>query len=132
MMAIRCFKLAGLYLLIGMSLGAFMGATHQFSLAPVHAHINLLGWTLLALVGLIVAQFPHLGETRLAKAFFWTYNLALPTAMTLLAGLQLGHSQLEPALGLASMGMWLGGLLWMLNLLLNLKPANMQLVNQSI
>lgn len=69
MMAIRCFKLAGLYLIAGMSLGAAMGAAHQFTLAPVHAHLNLLGWTLLALVGLIVARFPHLGETRLASAF---------------------------------------------------------------
>lgn len=126
MMAIRCFKLAGLYLLIGMSLGAFMGATHQFTLAPVHAHINLLGWTLLALVGLIVARFPHLGETRLATAFFWVYNLSLPLSMGLLAALQSGHTQLEPALGMASSGMWLGGLLWMLNLLLNLQPANLQ------
>lgn len=126
MMAIRCFKLAGVYLITGMTLGAVMGATHQFALAPVHAHINLLGWTLLALVGLIVARFPHLGETRLATAFFWIYNLSLPVSMALLAGLQTGHTQLEPALGISSAGMWLGGLLWMGNLLLNLKPAHLQ------
>lgn len=45
--------------------------------------------------------------------------------MALLAGLQLGHSQLEPALGMASSGMWLGGLLWVLNLLFNLQPADL-------
>lgn len=125
-MAIRCFKLAGLYLLAGMTLGVVMGATHQFALAPVHAHINLLGWTLLALAGLILARFPHLAETRLAKAFFWVYNLSLPLSMVLLAGVQSGMAQLEPALGMASIGMWLGGLLWMCNLLFNLKPAHLQ------
>lgn len=125
MMAIRCFKLAGLYLIAGMSLGAAMGATHQFALAPVHAHLNLLGWTLLALIGLILARFPHLGETRLALAFFWVYNLSLPPSMALLAGLQSGYTELEPALGITSSGMWLGGLLWVLNLLLNLQPAHL-------
>ena len=125
MMAIRCFKLAGLYLIAGMSLGAAMGATHQFALAPVHAHLNLLGWTLLALAGLILARFPHLAETHLAQGFFWIYNLSLPLSMALLAALRSGHTEVEPALGIASMGMWLGGLLWVLNLLLHLQPAHL-------
>lgn len=125
MMAIRCFKLAGLYLITGMTLGVAMGATHRFTLAPVHAHINLLGWTLLALAGLILTRFPHLTKTRLAQGFFWIYNLALPLSMALLAAVLSGMTQLEPALGIASIGMWLGGFLFVLNLLLHLRPEDL-------
>ncbi|MGE5368705.1 MAG: hypothetical protein ACM3PD_03795 [Chloroflexota bacterium] len=40
------------FALIGMGLGIFMGATHDFSLAPVHAHVNLVGWVSMFLAGL--------------------------------------------------------------------------------
>ena len=42
-------KLAVLYLIVGIGLGIAMGATENFTLRPVHAHLNLLGWTTLAL-----------------------------------------------------------------------------------
>lgn len=35
--------LASLMLVIGVTLGVVMGATHDFQLAPVHAHVNLVG-----------------------------------------------------------------------------------------
>ena len=39
-----CISVAAIAALCGMSLGIFM-ATHQdFTLAPAHAHLNLLGW----------------------------------------------------------------------------------------
>jgi peptidoglycan/LPS O-acetylase OafA/YrhL len=40
------------FALIGMALGVFMGATHDFSLTPVHAHVNLVGWVSMFLAGL--------------------------------------------------------------------------------
>ena len=49
--SVAFFGAAVLYALLGMSLGMFMGATEDFTLAPVHAHINLLGWATLALMG---------------------------------------------------------------------------------
>ena len=36
----------------GMTLGIVMGATHDFTLAPAHAHLNLLGWVSMTLFGL--------------------------------------------------------------------------------
>ncbi len=36
------FTVAVLLLLSGMALGEYMGATEEFTLAPVHAHMNLL------------------------------------------------------------------------------------------
>ena len=121
MMALRCFKLAGLYLIAGMSLGVFMGATRQFNLAPVHAHINLLGWTLLALVGLIFTRLPRLAETKLAKAFFWIYNIAVPISMLLLAAVVMGKQGLDALLGVTSAGIWVGGVCFALNLIFNLR-----------
>ena len=48
-MAIRFLKFAVVYLMLGMGMGMAMGITHHFEYAPVHAHINLLGWASLAL-----------------------------------------------------------------------------------
>ena len=44
-------KLAIAYLIVGVGFGIAMGATENFTLRPVHAHINLLGWTTMALAG---------------------------------------------------------------------------------
>ncbi|SFB04145.1 hypothetical protein SAMN04515620_11433 [Collimonas sp. OK607] len=43
-MGIRFLKIAVIYLLIGALLGGYMGAAENFALAPVHAHLALLGW----------------------------------------------------------------------------------------
>ena len=51
-LAYFCFVAAALCGLAGMSLGIWMGMNEDFTLAPVHAHINLLGWVTLALYGL--------------------------------------------------------------------------------
>jgi len=49
----RCFfGLAVVAALVGMVLGIAMAARQDFSLAPLHAHINLVGWASLALFGL--------------------------------------------------------------------------------
>ena len=55
-------KLAVLYLIVGIGLGIAMGATENFTLRPVHAHLNLLGWTTLALAGLIYSVYPNAGS----------------------------------------------------------------------
>ena len=47
-----CFLTGAVAALVGMGLGIGMGAKHDFMLAPVHAHINLLGWVSMVLFGL--------------------------------------------------------------------------------
>ena len=37
-------RVAVVFSLIGVGMGYVMGATQNFAGAPVHAHINLLGW----------------------------------------------------------------------------------------
>ena len=49
----RWFLAAVTYFVIGIGLGVYMGASGDHSLFPVHAHINLLGWVSMALIGLL-------------------------------------------------------------------------------
>ena len=44
-------RIAVVYLLAGVSLGIFMGASGDHSMFPLHAHINLLGWVSMSLFG---------------------------------------------------------------------------------
>ncbi|WP_051440461.1 hypothetical protein [Ensifer aridi] len=62
--------LAIICLVIGVSLGIWMGLSHDFQFAPVHAHLNLLGWTSLALFGLVYRVYPELGASPLARVHF--------------------------------------------------------------
>jgi hypothetical protein len=88
MLAIRCIRIAGVYLLIGMVMGIVMGATENFALRPVHAHLNLLGW-----VGL-------------APAFFWGYNLTLPVVLVTLGLFLYGHVGVLPVLAVTQFGLF--------------------------
>lgn len=114
-------KLAVLYLILGISLGIAMGASQNFTLRPVHAHINLLGWTTMALAGLIYSVFPQAGESRLARLHFWLLNLALPVMMGALTMLLLGHAGAASVLAIAEIVGALAILAFAANLFLNLE-----------
>ena len=49
------FLMGILFVFAGMALGQFMAASHDMMLAPVHAHLNLLGWATMALYGTFYA-----------------------------------------------------------------------------
>ena len=57
-------------LVVGVAMGIGMGIAHDFQLAPVHAHTNLVGWASLSLMGLTLRAWPQLAEGRLAVAQF--------------------------------------------------------------
>ena len=83
-MGVKFIRVAVVYLLIGACVGLAMGMSQQFTLAPVHAHLLLLGWASMALAGLIYHWYPTAGTTRLARIHFWLHNLALPVFMVAL------------------------------------------------
>lgn len=114
-------KLAVLYLLAGVVFGLAMGATHHLEFAPVHAHINLLGWATMALAGVIYYLFPRAGGSRLGLWHFWLHNLALPVAMVSLFFMFAGHPQLEKLVIASSMVIVLGVLLFAINLFVNMR-----------
>jgi len=115
------FKLAVLYLIIGVALGLHMAKSGNHGMYPVHAHINLLGWVSMALFGLIYRQFPAMAGNKLAKAHFWIYNLALPVNMATLYMYLGGNADIEPVLGVASMVLGLAIAIFAINVLKNAK-----------
>ena len=60
-------------LLAGMLGGIMMGILQNFTLAPAHAHLNLVGGVLLFLFGLYYRLVPAAGATTLAKVQGWLH-----------------------------------------------------------
>ena len=60
-------------LLAGMLAGIAMGILQNFTLAPAHAHLNLVGGVLLFLFGLYYRLVPAAGTTTLAKVQGWLH-----------------------------------------------------------
>jgi hypothetical protein len=60
-------------LLVGMLAGITMGIQQNFTLAPAHAHLNLVGGVLLFLFGLYYRLVPAAGTTALAKVQGWLH-----------------------------------------------------------
>ena len=100
--ASRWIFVAIVYFVIAICLGVFMGASHDHSLMSVHAHLNLLGWVTLTLIGVIYHLFPEAAESRLASVQFWLHNVALPPMMLALAFLLKGSTGAEPVIGITS------------------------------
>ena len=70
------FAVAPIYVLIGMCFGIFMGATENFTLAPAHAHLNLIGWVTMALYGTFYALCREASK-KLAWTVFWLNNAGI-------------------------------------------------------
>ena len=70
-------KAAVVYGVVGLTLGVYMGATHQLSLMSVHSHLSLLGWVTLGLCAMYYQMVPGAAGTALARVHFWTANIGL-------------------------------------------------------
>jgi hypothetical protein len=122
-MGVKFIRIAVVYLLIGAFVGLGMGMSQQFTLAPVHAHLLLLGWASMALAGLIYHWYPNAGATRLARIHFWVHNLALPVFMVSLGLLLMGTQAAMPFVGGAATVMLVGLALFATNVIINVKAA---------
>ncbi len=74
-------RLSVLFAVLGVVLGYYMGATHNFTISSVHAHINLLGWVSMFLYGLFYRAFPEAAQGRLPKAHLTLAAVGLPLMM---------------------------------------------------
>lgn len=81
MLANRLIHTAVAFLVIGVALGTTMGAMQDFRLVHVHAHVNLLGWVALGMIGLIYRLHPHLQQGWLAHAHYWLHTVGLVVFM---------------------------------------------------
>ncbi|WP_332765994.1 hypothetical protein [Phenylobacterium sp.] len=82
-LSLSFFTVAALCGLVGMVFGAVMGVTEDFTLSPSHAHLNLLGWASLAIMGTFYALAGRGGRLG------WT-NFVLSSAGAIVMSLSLG------------------------------------------
>ncbi len=65
-------RLAVILEIIGMAFGIVMGIRNDFTLAPAHAHLNLVGWVGLFLAGLYYQAVPNAAASKLAYVHAFT------------------------------------------------------------
>jgi cbb3-type cytochrome oxidase subunit 1 len=118
-------RLAVVYFAAGVILGLVIGLREDFVIAPVHAHINLIGWASMALFGLLYSRFPAVAGHWLARWHFWLYNIGAPVFIVALYFVQRGRAAATPILGVASLLIILGVILFAVNIFLNVgkQPA---------
>lgn len=87
-----------LALIGGVCLGIWMGANEDFTLKPIHAHINLIGWATMMLYGLVYRAFPDAARGWAPVAHQALAFIGFLLMMPSLALLLLGNPVLLPAL----------------------------------
>ncbi|MCV2865472.1 hypothetical protein [Defluviimonas sp. WL0075] len=110
------------YLLVGIAIGMHMGASGDHTLAPAHAHINLLGFTLMTLFGLAYRVIPAMANGVLAKAHFWLHQggaLVLLVMLILLLTGNIAEAQMAPLAPIAEIAIWIGVACFGVNVLKN-------------
>jgi hypothetical protein len=112
--------IGSLYLLVGIILGMYMGGSGDHTLAPVHAHINLLGFTLMTVFGIAYRVMPEMAGNRLARAHFWLHQvggLVLLVGLFLLMTGRMAEATAALVMPVAETVVFLGMLCWTVNLL---------------
>ncbi|HWG06179.1 MAG TPA: hypothetical protein VG271_14285 [Beijerinckiaceae bacterium] len=102
--------LGATWLVLGMSLGIGMGAANNFEFAPVHAHINLIGFVCHAVFGMAYRHWPSMKTSRLAPYQFWIFVVATPITLIGLVFTLTGGPVLPTILG--SFGVLIGAVLF--------------------
>ena len=109
--------MGAVWLVIGFIIGIVMGAMGDHSLMPLHAHMNLVGFTLMTGFGLGYALLPGLSPA-LALSHYWLHQAG---TLAMMIGLYLkyamDHPLAEALLIPASFVILAGGALWLVNLL---------------
>ncbi len=100
--------LSSLMLCVGVAMGIIMASTKDFSLSPVHAHANLLGWASMALFGLTYRAYPQLQRGWAAK-FHWA--LAAPSAILFPIGIYFAITYHSETVVIFSAFAWAAGVL---------------------
>src|SRR5690242_10346361 len=99
--------------LIGTGLGIFMGIRQDFTLVPVHAHLNLIGFVTLFLSAVYYRVVPEAAQDRLAR-----YHLAVSVAGAVLFPIGIasvllgGHDRFEPVVAAGALIVLLGKMLF--------------------
>jgi hypothetical protein len=91
-----------LFAIVGMCLRIYMAASRDHTLAPVHAHINLVGWVTMFLSGLFYAVRPEC-EGRMARVHLGLAVIGLLILAPGLAGVMFAYPWGEPLAAIGSL-----------------------------
>lgn len=108
-------RLAVVFALLGVGLGYYMGASRNFAAAPVHAHINLLGWVSMFLYGLFYRALPGAAAGMLPKLHL---GLAVVGLCVFMPALAVEVLALQSFMGPATVGLIVGPTLVLLGMIL--------------
>lgn len=111
-------QIGSLYLVLGICLGIFMGASGDHTISPLHAHINLLGFVLMMVFGFFYHLFPAAGVSQLARVHFWLHlvgGLVLLVMLGLLLTGRISEAGMVPVAPLAELAILLGVLIFAWN-----------------
>jgi bacteriorhodopsin len=119
----RSFMLVGIvFLLIGIPFGIYMGATNNFDFAPLHAHLNLLGFVLMTVFGIVYRLFPDMAASSLAKIHFWLHAIGAAVLLVMLFMLlsgRISEAGMVPVAPIAEFAILIGIICFAWNLLQN-------------
>jgi len=86
-----CLRTAVVLGFIGFSMGFGMGVSQDFSLAPAHAHMNLLGWVSFFLYGAFYFLIPQAANGWLPRIHYILASVGTVAMVAGIAGIYLGH-----------------------------------------
>ena len=92
-LSLAFFTTGALCVLGGMVWGVVMAASNNHLMMPAHAHLNLMGWATLALMGTFYALSGR--SDRLGWANYWISTLSVVVAVPSLAMVLAGHAGAE-------------------------------------
>jgi len=108
-LSLAFFSAGAVYGLSGMIWGAVMAAKQDFTLAPAHAHLNLLGWMALSVMGAFYALAGSRAPLRLGWINFALSNIGVLVTIPALARMLAGDKGVTPFVqagtGLVILGM---------------------------
>ncbi len=108
-LSLAFFSTGAVFGLSGMIWGAVMGARNDFTLAPAHAHLNLLGWVALSVMGTFYALAGARAPVRLGWINFALSGLGVLVTIPALAKMLSGDKGVLPFVqageGLVILGM---------------------------
>lgn len=91
--------LGTLFVILGMAWGIQMSMTQDFTLAPAHAHNNLVGFVVMAVYGVYYRLVPAAAARPLAVVHFWTALLGVLTFVPGIALAVTGKGEILAAVG---------------------------------
>jgi hypothetical protein len=94
-----CFKAAVLFVIAGMIWGLQMAISDNHSTYPAHAHLNLLGWVSLFLIGIYYRLHPALERSKAAMVQIWIWIAGTIVQAIGVGMIYTGRPAGEPAAG---------------------------------